>query len=253
MLTFSLNSGSNGNSIFVEACGTRLLFDAGISGKSAEGRLRVHGRNIRDIDALIISHEHTDHIRCAGVYHRRYQLPVHLTHATHEAGAAKVGPISDIRFFEAGDTLRFGGVSVHTYSTPHDAADAVAFVVEAKGRKLGILTDLGHVFDDLTGVVESLDAVYLESNYDEDMLEKGPYPNHLKERIRGDAGHISNLEAADLVAGKGRRLQWLALAHLSAENNCPDLARSTHEKTHGQDLPLYIASRTRVSPMLQIC
>ncbi|RME40124.1 MAG: MBL fold metallo-hydrolase, partial [Planctomycetota bacterium] len=168
MKTLSLQSGSNGNSIYVEANGVRLLFDAGISGRCAERRLAEHGRDIRDVDALLISHDHRDHVRCAGVYQRKYGLPLYITPKTRAAAEKwhSLGDLHDVRYFRSGDTLRFGRVAVHTVPTPHDAADGVVFIVECEGKRLAILTDLGHPFAGLRRILMSVHAAYLECNYD---------------------------------------------------------------------------------------
>jgi len=252
MITFSLQSGSNGNAIYVEAGGIRLLIDAGISGKLAEGRMRVHGRDIRDVHAVLISHDHSDHVRCAGVYQRRYHLPIYISRPTFHAVNGSLGQVSDIRYFQAGQTLCFNGVTVHTIPTPHDATDGVVFVIEHEGKRLGILTDLGHAFPGLYQLLESLDAAYIESNYDPDMLENGPYPWHLQQRIRGPGGHLSNAESADLIKAAGLKLRWAALAHLSHENNHPDLAFETHRRRIGQYFPLHLASRYDVTPVMEV-
>ena len=246
MVAASLQSGSNGNCIYVEAAGVKLLFDAGISGRQAELRLEALGRDVRDVEALIISHDHRDHSRCAGIYQRKFGLPIHITSPTRETADAKLGlgKLSDVREFRAGRTLKFGPVRVETIPTPHDAVDGTMFVVEAEGKRLGILTDLGHVFDDLRSTVRGLDAVFLESNYDTEMLADGWYPEFLKRRISGQGGHLSNVEAAELVAGEaGTSLQWVCLAHISEENNDPALALSTHRRVLGQDLDIFVSSR----------
>ena len=129
MITFSLQSGSNGNAIYVEAAGVRLLFDAGISGKMAQQRMARHGRDIRQVQAVILSHDHSDHVRCAGIYQRKFGLPVYMTRTTRRAIWCDLGELTDVRYFRAGQALEFGPVTVHTIRTPHDAADGVAFVV----------------------------------------------------------------------------------------------------------------------------
>ncbi|UCD27977.1 MAG: MBL fold metallo-hydrolase [Planctomycetota bacterium] len=252
MLTFSLQSGSNGNSIYVEAGDVRLLFDAGISGRQAEQRMRVHKRQILDVDAVIISHDHADHVRCAGVYQRKFKLPIYMTRRTHHAIYCNLGPINDVRYFKSGERLWFDGVTVHTIKTPHDAADGVAFIVEHDGRRLGIFTDLGHPFDELRSRLSTLHALYIESNYDPDMLETGPYPRPLKDRIKGKHGHISNLEAAQLLHSCARKLKWAAISHLSEQNNHPELAMDTHRRLIGKKLPIYLASRYDVSRIMKI-
>jgi len=251
--TFSLQSGSNGNSIYVEANGIKLLFDAGISGVQAERRMASHGRDIRRVDALLISHDHVDHVRCAGVYHRRFGMPLYITRRTQAAAWCNLGKLRDVRYFHSGDVLEFGHVRVHTISTAHDAADGVAFVVECDGRRLGILTDLGHPFRGLQAILESVDAAYLECNYDPDMLESGSYPPALKARIRGDAGHLSNDDSATLLATCGRRLpRWIAVAHLSENNNLPELAIGAQHGAVGRQYPVYHASRYGVSDVLEV-
>ena len=244
MIAISLQSGSNGNCTYVEACGVRLLFDAGVGGRETAGRLAKHGLNVRDVTALIISHEHADHVRCAGVLHRMYGMPVYMTRGTLGEVRHRLGPVGQGHHFRAGDTLQFGPVRVETLPTPHDGVDGVAFVVAAAGRRLGILTDLGHVFGDLEDVLPSLDAVFIESNYDEDMLASGPYPPYLKDRIRGPGGHISNVESARLMHDcAGSRLRWACLAHLSEINNEPPLALATHRRIWAKGFPLHVASR----------
>jgi len=252
MITFSLQSGSNGNAIYVEAAGVRLLIDAGISGKLAEGRMRLRRRDARGLDAVLISHDHIDHVRSAGVFQRKFKAPLYMTRKTHMAVSCDLGPLTDVHYFKAGQTLRFDSVVVHTLPTPHDAVDGVAFVVESQGKRLGILTDLGHPFDGLRDLLPTLDAAYLESNYDPHLLATGPYPAWLQARIRGAGGHLSNDESARLIHTAGRKLQWAVLAHLSEQNNHPDIALATARRHLGQDFPLFIASRYEVSPVLEV-
>ena len=245
MKIISLQSGSNGNCIYVEAGGVRILFDAGISGKRAQERLAAHGRNIGDVDAVVVSHDHVDHSRCMGIYQRKFGLPIYVTPKTLAAAETKyaLGELSDVRHFEAGQVLRLGKVSLETISTPHDGVDGVAFVVDDGKHRLGIMTDLGHLFSGLDAVIGSLDAVLLESNYDGDMLAGGPYPEFLKMRIRGPGGHISNIEAARLLsAAAEKRMRWACLAHLSENNNQPEVALRTHREILGSRLPLHVAT-----------
>ena len=253
VLTFSLQSGSNGNAIYVEANGAKLLFDAGISGRLAAERMATHGRDIHDVDALILSHEHCDHVRGAGVYQRMFRLPVYMTRPTHRAIRQDLGRLTDVRYFQSGDTLPFDGVSVHTIQTRHDAADGVAFVVECGRKRLGILTDLGHPFPGLRAVLRQVDAAYLESNYDPQMLETGGYPAHLKARIRGKGGHLSNEESAETVKSCGRnRPGWVAVAHLSEHNNRVELAVGAQHKAVGHDYPVYVAPRYSSSGVYEV-
>lgn len=252
MLTFSLQSGSNGNAIYVEAGDVRLLFDAGISGKCAQTRMAQHHRDIRDVHALIISHDHIDHVRCAGIYQRKFGLPIYMTQPTHRGIWCNLGRLSDVRYFHAGTTLQFNGVSVESFRTPHDAHDGVVFVVEFDGRRLGIFTDLGHNFAGLRELLESVDAAYLESNYDPHMLEAGSYPWHLKQRISGPRGHISNLDAATLLRSCSRKPKWVAVSHLSGENNVPELAVQTQRSAVGSMYPVHLAGRDGVSDVFEV-
>jgi phosphoribosyl 1,2-cyclic phosphodiesterase len=246
MIAISLQSGSTGNCTYVEGGGTAVLFDAGISGLQAQRRLERFGVDIRRVEAVFISHDHRDHVACAGVYQRKFGLPVYATRPTMEAARRwmRLGTMPDVRFFRAGQAVEVGALRIETVPTPHDGADGVAFVAALGQRRLGVLTDLGHVFDGLEAVVRSLDAVFLESNYDPQMLRAGSYPDFLKARIAGPGGHISNFESAELLkrAASGR-LRWACLAHLSEENNDPALALRTHREVLRRPLRLLAASR----------
>ncbi len=254
MRVISLQSGSNGNSIYVETGDARLLFDAGISGRAAEERLAQHGCDIRQVDGLLISHDHVDHSRSLGIYHRKFRLPIYATAKTFQAARShSIGRIDKAHHFAIGEPLWFGRTKVESYKTPHDAAEGAAFVIDDGRHRLGILTDLGHVFRRLKDIVASLDAVLLESNYDPEMLAGGPYPWYTKERIEGDGGHLSNLQAADLLAQcADRRLQWACLGHLSGDNNTPELAVATCRAAVHDRFPVYLATRDAVSEMLDV-
>jgi len=253
VIAISLQSGSNGNCVYVETDGLKLLFDAGIAGIQASHRLAAYGRDIRDIDALIISHDHADHVRYAGVYQRKFGIPVFITPKTFECSAAvhNLGRLHTVNYFQAGEELQFGSISVQTIPCPHDGVDGAVFVVSSSGKKLGILTDLGHTFEELFSVMASLDAVFIESNYDPEMLAEGPYPAFLKRRIRGPQGHLSNQEAAELLRS-GSRLKWACLSHLSNNNNDPQTALKTHREVLGESLPLFTASRYAATGILSI-
>jgi phosphoribosyl 1,2-cyclic phosphodiesterase len=255
MLAFSLQSGSNGNCIYVEAGGVKLLIDAGINGVQAEKKLAAQGRNIRDVDAVIISHDHGDHIRYAGIYQRKYGLPLYVTQKTLDISVKRhpLGKLHDVRLFQSDGVISFENVTVQSIPTPHDSADGAAFVITSGKKRLGIMTDLGHAFDGLEDLISTLDAVFIESNYDPDMLARGPYTAFLKQRIKGPEGHLSNLESAELLrAASQGNLQWACLAHLSEQNNKASLALATHRKIVHPRLPLYIASRYTTSDILII-
>ncbi len=255
MLAFSLQSGSNGNCIYVETGGVKLLFDAGINGVQAEKKLAAQGRDIRDVDAVIISHDHGDHIRFAGIYQRKYGLPLYITQKTLDISIRRhpLGRLHDVRLFQSDGLISFENVSVEAIPTPHDSADGAAFVVSSGGKRLGIMTDMGHAFDGLEALISTLDAVFIESNYDPEMLARGPYTARLQRRIKGPEGHLSNIEAAELLRNASHRnLQWACLAHLSEQNNKASLAIATHRRIVHPRLPIYIASRYTTSDILSV-
>lgn len=231
-----------------------MLFDAGISGKQAALRMAQHDQPARVADALIVSHDHGDHSRCAGIFQRKFGLPIHATEGTARACKSRWEQVHDLRTFSAGASFRVGQAEVHTLATPHDGVDGACFVVEHRGLRLGILTDLGHPFAGLKALMATLDGVYLESNYDPQMLARGPYPYHLKQRISGARGHISNTEAAALLRDHARkdRLRWAVLSHLSEVNNTPELALRTAREEVGRDLEIHVASRYGVSPAWEL-
>ncbi len=253
MKLISLQSGSNGNCLYIEAGDVKLLVDAGISGICAQRRLASHGRDIHDVDAVIISHDHADHAKNIGVYQRKFNLPVCVTKATlAAAGRHKLGELREVRFFRSGRAIRVGGATIETIRTPHDAADSVALVIDDGDSRLGILTDLGHIFDGLADVIATLDAVLIESNYDPRKLAGGPYPQRVKARITSDAGHLANAESAGLLAATGGRLRWACLGHLSEANNTPELAMAASEGAVGGTFPLYLAGRYEASGILEV-
>lgn len=245
MKVLVVQSGSNGNCVYVETRRTRLLLDAGVGVQRVQRAVGSCGGDLRELTALLISHEHSDHIRSAGPLQRRFGVPIYMTRRTLAAVERSAGAsLEEVRHFAAGETIEFADVAVHTIRTPHDCVEGVAFIVDDGRKRLGILTDLGHVFDGLDRIIRSLDAVILESNYDPQMLESGPYPLWLKQRIRGPGGHLSNEESAELVrASASSRLRWICLAHLSQRNNEPAIALRTHRRIVPQRLPLRVASR----------
>lgn len=220
-----LASGSRGNAIFVQAgCGA-VLFDAGLSGVEIERRMASRGLDPRDLTAIVVSHEHGDHIRGVGILSRRFKLPVYMNPATAEAVGNQLGRLHDLRHFECGAPFTVGSLSIHPFSISHDAADPSGFTVTHEGVKLGIATDLGHATALVTEHLKACHAIILETNHDEQMLIQGPYPWPLKQRIRGRNGHLSNPDAGCLLTSVLHdELRHVWLAHLSQENNTPDKA-----------------------------
>jgi phosphoribosyl 1,2-cyclic phosphodiesterase len=249
----ALASGSNGNSILVETGDTRLLFDAGLSGRRLEARAASRGLSLAGLDGLLVTHNHSDHVGGAGVIHRRFGPTVFATHGTFAASRRRMGRIASRHLFLARETLSFGETVVSTIPTPHDGVDGVAYVVEAEGRRLGILTDLGHPFEELRDLLPTLDAAFLEANYDPRMLDEGPYPYPLKERIAGPGGHLSNEECVDLAASAaGERLGMVILSHLSGENNRPDVVDRAAAPLRERGIEVHLALRTEASGVFEL-
>lgn len=258
MITFALQTGSSGNCYYYESGDVKLLFDAGITWRCAAERLQANGIRQAGIQGIFISHDHSDHTCCAGVFHRKLNAPLFTTPATHSAIRHRLGKIKDrdVKHFDAGDTVDVGHVKVHTISTPHDAVDPCAFVVDDGVNRVGILSDLGHCFPGLRKCLEDLDVAFIESNYDEEMLRTNmAYPEMLKRRIRSPHGHLENSESALMLKQCcSDRLQSVVLCHLSGENNRPDLALSTHKRinTNLRDANCFVAPRNAPSPVIQL-
>jgi phosphoribosyl 1,2-cyclic phosphodiesterase len=224
-----LGSGSEGNAAYLESGGTRLLLDAGFSCREMEARLCGLGVDPAGIDAILLSHEHGDHARGAERFSRRFGTLVAGTRATLRT-AGLTGAPSRRLVFESGERFRIGAFTVATAPLSHDAADPVGFRVEEGERRVGFALDLGTITQAVLELLWGCETVILESNHDLELLERGPYPRELKERLRGPRGHLSNLQAAELLAeAAGGSARTLVLAHLSRTNNRPDLARAaTH-------------------------
>jgi phosphoribosyl 1,2-cyclic phosphodiesterase len=234
-----LGSGSEGNALIVEAADglwpTRVLVDNGFNLRQLRRRLARVGLTIDEIDAIIITHEHDDHACGVVALARRRRLPVHAT-----AGTARACRLAergcDWRPLRGGSTVDVGGLSVRPYAVPHDAAEPVQFVFSDGAARLGLLTDIGSITDDVIAALAGLHAFILECNHDAEMLRTGPYPYFLKTRIAGDHGHLSNAQAAGLLARIDRRcLQTVIAAHLSRHNNRPALARAALAHVLGCD------------------
>ena len=220
-----LASGSKGNAIYISDGLTTLLVDAGLSGIEIERRLQAHDLDPGDIDAMIVSHEHADHIRGVGILSRRYDLPVYLSQKTGREAGQLIGKVNDMRSFNCGETFKVNTLGIHPFSTAHDAEDSAGFTIACNGRKIGIATDLGIATALVKQNLKGCDLLILEANHDPDMLMNGPYPWPLKQRIKGRTGHLSNQASGELLAElKHDKLQHVVLAHLSETNNTPDKA-----------------------------
>lgn len=238
----SINSGSNGNCYYVGNGDDAVLIDAGISCRETERRMARLGLLLRTVRAIFISHEHTDHTRGAEVLSRKYRIPVYITERTYWYSRLSFDP-DLLHHFTDGEMTKAGDLMVFPFAKRHDAADPHSFTVHADGKAIGVYTDIGSACDRLTEQVTKCDALFLESNYDEGMLDRGPYPLYLKRRIRSEVGHLSNRQALELLLGHGSpSLQLLLLSHLSAENNHPRLVHDlfTH---HANGTKIAVASR----------
>jgi phosphoribosyl 1,2-cyclic phosphodiesterase len=247
----SLNSGSNGNCYYIGNEAEAVLIDAGISCRETEKRMARLGLPLERVRALFISHEHTDHIRGAARLAKRYHLPIYITPATF-ARAGLTDPALSIRWLRAGEVVGIGSLAVRAFSKLHDACDPHSFLVSYAGINVGVLTDIGRPCAQVIAHFQQCHAVFLEANYDDDLLERGRYPWVLKRRIRGDGGHLSNQQALDLFrAHRPPFLSHLVLAHVSHENNCYRLLEDTFGPHLGAT-ELVIASRVRETAVLRI-
>lgn len=220
-----LGSGSKGNATYVEAAGNGLLIDAGFSGKEMAKRCAAHGINLAGVRALLITHEHNDHIKGAGVLARRYDIPLFINEATFAVAAPRLGKIGELNHFVTGAGFTCAGFKIHPFAICHDTADPVGFVIDQGGWRLGYCTDTGMVSRLLQHRLAGCHGLVLECNHDPQMLQEGPYPPQLQQRIRSNSGHLANGEAANfLVELVHDGLRHVVLAHLSASNNRPELA-----------------------------
>lgn len=284
--TVSLNSGSNGNATIVRSDSTTLLIDAGLTGKLTAARMQAAGMDIRDIDAILITHEHTDHIKGAGVLARKLGVPLYMTGMTGKGLILKelilagrnrteialgemeygeipgyfpqmrIGKVPEPRFFNANDPFLIGDITVQPFSVSHDAVDPVGFLFEHGGIRVGICTDLGVVPHYIRMILSDAHVLFFESNHDVAMLETGSYSPELKSRVRGNLGHLSNLDAANaLVDIIGGQTKYIFLSHLSENNNT---AAKAYHTVRGvlRDFHLFpdlhLTRRDRISEVITI-
>jgi len=223
----SLGSGSQGNGLIVEAGTTRVLLDCGFGLGDAVSRLGRRGLAPGDLDALIVTHEHDDHLGGVARFAARYELPVFLTHGTFSALDGERAALQDVTVIGSHTVVTVGDLEIHPYPVPHDAREPAQFVFGDGAVRLGVLTDVGAPTPHIQAMLSGVDALVLECNHDSGMLERGNYPVWLKRRIAGRFGHLDNAAAASLLAGLDcSRLQHVVAAHLSQQNNTPELARA---------------------------
>lgn len=241
LLVASLNSGSNGNCYYVGNNTDAVLIDAGISCRETEKRMKKLGLSMKTVKAVFVSHEHGDHIKGVSTLANRYSLPVYITPKTATHGPKLIRHLS--KTFKADVPVTIGELTITPFTKQHDAVDPYSFIVQYKGITVGIFTDIGIACEQVIHYFKQCHAAFLESNYDEALLENGRYPLHLKNRIRGGQGHLSNRQALELFkAHRPDFMSHLFLSHLSKENNSPELAKELFAE-HAAGTEIIVASR----------
>ena len=250
-----LGSGSKGNSVYIESGNTGILIDAGFSGKEINTRLQSIERDLSNVRALCITHEHNDHIRGAGVISRRCKIPTYINNGTWLAGEKRIGKLFAYKEFETGDLLNIGDLQVRSFRISHDTADPVGYVVSDGKRSVGYCTDTGKVSHLIGQRLAECNGLILEFNHNLQMLKNGPYPLPLQQRVRSSRGHLSNEDAAEFLNGLiGDHLHTAVLAHLSETNNTPELARKAAMQSVQQwgDTSLVISSQVKATTLVQL-
>lgn len=251
MFVCSLNSGSNANCYYLGNQDEAILVDGGLSCRETVKRLKRLGLSIRNIKAIFVSHEHGDHIHGIPGLSKKYQLPVYITSDTLQQGKLNLKEhlIVPLRAYEP---VKVGNLSVTAFPKLHDACDPLSFVVECSSVRVGIFTDIGMPCEHVTRHFQQCHAAFLEANYDETLLTNGSYPVHLKNRIRGDRGHMSNEQASQLfIRHKPAFMSHLFLSHLSRDNNSPKIVKEVFNKIAG-GTEIIIASRDKETRLYHI-
>jgi phosphoribosyl 1,2-cyclic phosphodiesterase len=255
-----LGSGSSGNCTYVETEKCRLLVDAGFGIRSLRRRLKDAGLEPEGIDAILITHGHTDHVKGVEGLSRQFGAQVYASEGTRDE-AYSLQEIDGVRTFKGGDCLEIGDVEVRTFPIPHDSAEAVGFRLSNGGVAGLLATDLGCITEAVEYNARGCDWLVLESNHDEELLKLGPYPWHLKRRVLSDQGHLSNSCLADfLTEGFDGSASHLFLAHLSRQNNAPELAldsarwaiQQRSPQLPGRDLRIHLTHQTKPSIVLSL-
>ncbi len=229
-----LASGSTGNAIFVESGEHSFLVDAGLSGKQMEGLFQGIERKMSDLTGILVTHEHSDHIKGVGIVARKYKLPIYANEKTWTAMNHLIGEIpTEQKFqFDMETVKTFGNLSIESFGVSHDAAEPMFYVFHEGQKKLVLITDTGYVSDRMKGIISNADSYVFESNHDVQMLRMGKYPWNIKRRILSDVGHVCNEDAAIAMSEViGDRTKHIYLAHLSLDNNMKDLARMSVGQT----------------------
>ena len=258
----SLFSGSSGNAIFIEGSGTKILVDAGVSGRKIENNLASIGASLTEIDAILVSHEHSDHVCSVGYLSKKYNIPVFASELTWHGMESQISKISpDNRFsFHPDHWFEIGQLDILPFKIPHDANEPCGFSILGEGKKVTIATDIGHMNNYLIENMMSSDMLLIEANHDVEMLKCGKYPWSLKCRILGDTGHLCNEAAAKSITYLvNSGMKKFFLGHLSASNNFPELAYQTvHSSlaeigvTPGDEIFVEVAPRNQCSKVMEL-
>ncbi|NCC00877.1 MAG: MBL fold metallo-hydrolase [Clostridia bacterium] len=253
----TIASGSSGNCLYAGNKDTHILIDAGISCKRICEGLKDFEVEGKDIQGILLTHEHTDHIAGIGVLSRKFHIPIYATEGTLRqiSEMGNLGKIDRELFqpIEAGREFKLGSLSVESFSISHDAAEPVSYVLREDGRKLGMVTDLGYYDESIVERLKDSNFLYVEANHDIHMLQAGPYPYYLKRRILGDKGHLCNEMAAQLITELAcQQLERVTLGHLSKENNYPDLALATVRNEVEDSIGVQVAPRECSGPLLDV-
>jgi phosphoribosyl 1,2-cyclic phosphodiesterase len=251
LYTASLNSGSNGNCYYIGNEREAVLIDAGISCRETERRMAKIGLSMSKVKAIFISHEHTDHIAGVRVLSKKYRLPVYITSGTLKHSRLPIDE-SLVQSFTAYEEVQIGSLSVTAFPKEHDASEPHSFIVRGGETTIGVLTDIGISCEHVVSNFKQCHAVFLEANYDERMLQEGNYPYHLKRRISGGKGHLSNTQALDIfTTHRPGFMSHVFLSHLSRDNNNPDLVLDLFSQYAG-DTKVVVASRYHETPVYHI-
>lgn len=235
---YSIASGSTGNCGLYVSGGTAILIDVGVSLRRLTAALKTFGMTPGELDALVITHEHIDHVKGLAMFAKKTEVPIFASCGTVSALCAKEAAFEGrLTAFESGEAFSVGDISVRSFATPHDAADSVGYILESDGYRFGFATDLGFVPQSAAALLRGCKTVVLESNHDPYMLQAGPYPYALKQRVAGPNGHLSNPDCAVFAAALADSgTKRLILAHLSEKNNMPALAlQQTKNALHGRE------------------
>jgi phosphoribosyl 1,2-cyclic phosphodiesterase len=247
----SLNSGSNGNCYYIGNDKEAVLVDLGISCREVERRMKRLNLSIDKVKAVFVSHEHSDHIRGLHSFVKKYSVPVYITTSTLQFG--KLYFETDVtRNFRAHETIAVGGLKITAFPKLHDASDPYSFTVSCNDVNVGVFTDIGLPCQNVIDHFQQCHAAFLEANYDDEMLNRGNYPHHLKQRIRGERGHLSNKQALELFKRhRPAYMTHLLLSHLSQNNNSPELVRELFDQ-NADGVKMVVASRHKETEVYHI-